>query len=131
MSVPAVAPTHPTVDGARPARTPATHPPASTLPLPHRRARRGSTSFWVLTASVVTALIVGVVSLSAMLVSASFHEQRVRAELAALTEEHEALSLEVVTLSSPVRVSAWAREEGLVAAERVDVLRVRARGSGR
>ncbi|HYJ59969.1 MAG TPA: hypothetical protein VE032_00715 [Actinomycetota bacterium] len=131
MSVPATDPIHPTVDGARPARTPAARPPPSSLPLPTRRARRGSTSFWALSAVIVTGLVVGVVSLSALLVSASFREERIRTVLATLAEEHEGLSLQVVTLSSPVRVAAWARGEGFVAAERVDVLRVRARGAGR
>jgi cell division protein FtsL len=75
---------------------------------------------------VITALIVGVVSLSALLVQASFREQDLRVELSALAEEHDRLALEAVALSSPGRVASWARGEGMVVAEQVEILRVRA-----
>jgi cell division protein FtsL len=75
---------------------------------------------------VVTALVVGVVSLSALLVQSSFREQQLRARIAELGEEHESLALQVVSLSSPTRVATWATGEGLVVAESVEILRVKA-----
>jgi hypothetical protein len=75
---------------------------------------------------LITALIVGVVSLSALLVQASFREQDLRVDLTTLAEERDRLALEAVALSSPGRVASWARGEGMVVAERVEVLHVRA-----
>lgn len=109
---------------ASPRRAPVRRPVTARGGAP-RPGSRGSTSFWVLTSLVVTVLIVGVVSLSALLVQASFQEQRIRTQLEILAEEHEALALEVVGLSSPPRIAAWATEEGMVVAPSVEVLLVR------
>jgi cell division protein FtsL len=84
----------------------------------------------VLSSLVVTVAVVGVVSLSALLVRASFAEQALRAQLHELDEAHQALVREVVTLSAPSRIAGWAREEGMIIAEDVVVLRVRAGGRG-
>jgi cell division protein FtsL len=80
---------------------------------------------WVLTALVVTVLVVGVVSISAFLVRASFRVEEVRRSIAALQAEHDRLATDVVTLSAPSRIAEWARSHGMVRADDVQVLRVR------
>jgi cell division protein FtsL len=74
---------------------------------------------------IVTVLIVGIVSLSALLVRASFQVDAIRGSLTAMRAEHEELATAVVTLSSPSRIAEWARERGMVHAADVTVLRVR------
>jgi cell division protein FtsL len=74
---------------------------------------------------VVTLLIVAIVSLSALLVRASFRVEEVRQTLSSLQAEHEELAIDVVTLSAPSRIAAWARAHGMVRADDVEVLRVR------
>jgi cell division protein FtsB len=127
LPVPLDDPPVPDVDTARSARPTAARPPTPSLPSARRRARRGSTTFWVVSAVIVTVGVVGVVSISALLVRASFAEQALRAELRGLSEAHQGLVREVVTLSAPSRIAAWARGEGMVVADDVVVLRVRAR----
>jgi cell division protein FtsL len=127
LPVPLDDPLVPDVDAARSARPTAARPPTPSLPSARWRARRGSTTFWVVSAVIVTVAVVGVVSISALLVRASFAEQALRAELHGLSEAHQGLIREVVTLSAPSRVAAWARDEGMVVADDVVVLRVRAR----
>ncbi len=106
-------------------RAPAARPRISTPPQPRRRARRGSSpAFWVFTAVVVTALVVGVVSLSALIVQASFRLDELRGAMADLSKTQQVLTKEVAELSSPPRVMAWARREGMVMPESVFVLRV-------
>jgi len=111
-----------------PAWTPAA-PPAQQRRATRRRTSRGPTAFWILTALLVTLLIVALVSLSALLVRSSFRIEDLRGSISALREEQEALETEVVTLSAPSRIAAWARDEGMIVAESAQVLRVRA-GAG-
>jgi len=79
----------------------------------------------VLSAVIVTAAVVSVTSMSAMLVRSSFQEGDLRARLTGMAEEQQRLAREVVTLSAPSRVATWARAEGMVIAEDVEVLHVR------
>jgi cell division protein FtsL len=67
----------------------------------------------VLTAVVVTVLVVGVVSISALLVKASFQAEALEVRIGELRDGHEVLAREVAVLSSPSRVQAWARMHGL------------------
>lgn len=106
-------------------QTPAARPRTSSPPSPRRRARRGSTpAFWVVTFLIVTTMVVGIVSVSALLVRSSFHEEELRERIGALRVEQEGLHRDVVDLSSPSRIHAWARAEGMVVPERVITLRV-------
>ena len=110
---------------ALPAHEPAARPPRFIPPFPARRARRGSpTAFWILTTLVVTLLIVAIASLSAVLVRESFHVDELRQTMTTLRAANEQLSTNVVTLSAPSRIAAWARDVGMVRADRVAVLRV-------
>ena len=111
-------------------RTPAARPPTSPSPSPRRRARRGTPAFWVLTAIVVTALVVGIVSLSALAVQASFHADAIQQRLGGLVQQQRVLREEVAAASAPSRVMRWARGEGMVMPERVVILRVPAADPG-
>jgi cell division protein FtsL len=98
-----------------PARPPATHPPIPTPPHPHRRARRGHhTAFWVLTAAVVSSLVVGLVSVNAMRVDAAYRSRSLAEEIRTMSDERRTLVNDVAHLSSPSRIGRWAVRQGLV-----------------
>jgi hypothetical protein len=98
-----------------PARAPATRPPIPNPPHPHRRARRGHhPAFWVFSAVVVSAMVVGLVSLNAMRVDAAYRTRSVAERVRLLTDESRTLVNDVARLSSPSRIGTWARIEGLV-----------------
>ena len=98
-----------------PARPPATHPPIPTPPHPLRRARRGHhTAFWVLTAVVVSSLVVGLVSVNAMRVDAAYRGRSLAEEIRTMSDERRTLVNDVARLSSPSRIGRWAVRQGLV-----------------
>jgi hypothetical protein len=100
---------------ATPARPPAARPPIHHPPHPHRRARRGHhTAFWVLSGVIVSALVVGLVSLNAMRVDAAYRTRSVVERVRLLTDERRVLVNDVARLSSPSRIGRWARVAGLV-----------------
>jgi hypothetical protein len=106
-----------------PARAPATHPPIPNPPHPHRRARRGHhPAFWVFTAVVVSAMVVGLVSLNAMRIDAAYETRLVTEQVRLLTDERRTLVNDVARLSSPSRIGAWARTRGLVSPAAGDVV---------
>jgi len=78
----------------------------------------------VLTAAVITALVVGIVSLSALAVQASFRSDDLTARLGVLTQQQQVLREQVAAASAPSRVMRWARGEGMVMPERVVILRI-------
>lgn len=115
----------PSPDRARPTRAPAARPLTSSPPSPLRRARRGSTlAFWILTAVVIGAMVVGIVSVSALVVQGGFRMDELRDRIGTLAQEQEILTKEVAERSSPARVQSWARRAGLVMPENVVVLTV-------
>ena len=99
-----------------PARPPAARPSISDQPPhPHRRTRRGHPSaYWLLTAAIVSALVVGLVSLNAMRVDAAYRTRSVTERVRLLTDERRLLVNDVARLSSPSRIGTWARRTGLV-----------------
>jgi cell division protein FtsL len=105
-------------------RTSAARPPVSPPPYPRGRARRGTPAFWVLTAIIATALVVGIVSLSALAVQAGFHADDLRERLGGLQEQQQVLREQVAAASAPSRVMRWARNEGMVMPEQVVILRI-------
>lgn len=76
------------------------------------------------TAVVVTGMVVGVVSLSALLVQTSFRVDTLQQRIVTLTDGHGVLVQQVAELSSPARVQAWARRKGMVVPDWPVVLRV-------
>ena len=120
-----------TKPSVRSPRTAAARPPHPSPP--HReRARRGSPfAFWVLVAVVAADLIIGIASLSALLVQASFQIDDLRTSVASLEQQHEVLREQVAADSSPQRVMQWARERGMQMPDRVVIVHLPAReGAG-
>jgi cell division protein FtsL len=98
-----------------PARQPATHPPVPNPPHPHRRTRRGHhTAFWILTAIVLSSLVVGLVSVNAMRVDAAYRSRSLGEQVRILRAEQRTLVNDVAHLSSPSRIGTWAYRQGLV-----------------
>lgn len=115
----------PDLERARPTRAPAARPLTSSPPSPLRRARRGSTlAFWILTSVVIGTMVVGIVSVSALVVQGGFRMDDLRDRIGVLAEEQEILTKEVAERSSPARVQSWARRAGMVMPENVVVLTV-------
>ncbi|HEY6652377.1 MAG TPA: hypothetical protein VI364_08770 [Actinomycetota bacterium] len=83
-----------------------------------------------MTALIVTGMIVGIVSLSALAVQASFRSDDLRQQLGSLTQRQQSLREDVAAASAPSRVMRWARSEGMVMPERVVILRVPSDPSG-
>jgi hypothetical protein len=115
-----------------PARSPAARPPIPKLPHPPRRARREHHSaFWILTAVVISAMVVGLVSLNAMRVDAAYLARSVTERVRLLTDERRTLVNDVARLSSPSRIGTWARREGLVHPASGDVVILQVAGTSR
>ena len=115
----------------RPSRAPAARPPRATPPHPHRRARRGSPlAFWILVAVVAGILIIGIASLSALLVQTSFQGDDLQTQLATLQQQHEVLREQVAAASSPQRIMEWARQRGMQMPEHVVILHLPAADGG-
>lgn len=127
-------PARPAVRPARRSAPPAARPRTSVIPLPRarrRRAGRGARpAFFVLSAVVVTALVAAAVSLSAMLVQASFRVEALQAQVAELGDRGERLVTEVAELSSPWRVAGWAAGTGMVTPDDVVPLTLPREGLG-
>ena len=115
-----------------PAHAPAARPPILTPPHPLRRARRGHHSaFWILTAVVVSSMVVGLVSLNAMRVDAAYRTRSLTERVRLLTDERRTLVNDVARLSSPSRIGSWARREGLVHPASGDVVILQVPGTSR
>jgi cell division protein FtsL len=69
-------------------------------------------------------MVVGIVSLSALVVQASFRVDSLQSRIAQLTDQQRVLHEQVAAESSPARIQTWARQEGLVMPGDVVVLRV-------
>jgi hypothetical protein len=115
-----------------PARAPAARPSIPDHPPhPHRRTRRGHPSaFWLLTAVIVSALVVGLVSLNAMRVDAAYRTRSVTERVRLQTDERRLLVNDVARLSSPSRIGTWARRSGLVHPAPGDIVILQVPGPG-
>jgi cell division protein FtsL len=69
-------------------------------------------------------MIVGIVSLSALVVQASFRVDALQTQISRLTDQQRVLHEQVAAESSPARIQTWAREAGMVMPADVFVLRV-------
>jgi cell division protein FtsL len=83
----------------------------------------------VLSGLIVGALVVGIVSLQALVSQTSFRMQDLQARTATLQEANGELILRLARLSSPERIAAEAHRLGLVLPARVEPLRVRTPGA--
>ena len=88
-------------------------PPISS---PGRRARPTfHLTFMVFSAAVISLLVIGVVSLNALLVQTEYQIRSAQQQAAQMLAQHEALVNDVARASSPARVANWARRHGMVA----------------
>ena len=71
-------------------------------------------TFMVFSAAVVSLLVIGVVSLNALLVQTEYEIRSAQQQATRMLAEHEALVNEVARLSSPAKVASWARRQGMV-----------------
>lgn len=125
-----------------PERTPARRTTPAPRPAPAERRttsrpgtrrtarRRFHPAFWALTALVLTAIVVSLVSVSAFVVETGFGIDRTEARIAELLDEGERLRRDVAEMSAPGRVARWAKRSGLVMPEEVVVLQVPGGASG-
>jgi cell division protein FtsL len=126
---PAAAP-RPRTTTSVPSRTAAARPPHPS-PSQRHRARRGSPfAFWVLVAVVCAAMILGIASLSALFVQASFQIEDLRSAVSTLEQQHETLREQVAADSSPQRVMQWARARGMRMPDRVVIVHLPTSESG-
>ncbi|MGZ8582019.1 MAG: hypothetical protein ACXWX4_05615 [Actinomycetota bacterium] len=63
---------------------------------------------------VVSALVLIVVGLNAMVVNTTYRTEAIEERVRALEERHEELDVEVARLSSPSRIAEWADVVGMV-----------------
>jgi hypothetical protein len=85
----------------------------------------------VFTAVVVSALVVGLVSVNAMRVDAAYRSRSLAGQVGSLRDDQRTLVNDVARLSSPSRIGRWARAEGLVHPAAGDVVILQVPGSER
>lgn len=117
-------------------RAPSRHPkraspPGRTTlrPVAAARPRRRHAPFVVLSGLIVGALVVGIVSLQALVSQTSFRMQDLQDRTATLQQQNGELVLRVARLSSPERIAAEAHRLGLVLPAHVEPLEVGGPGS--
>jgi len=69
--------------------------------------------FAVFASIVIGAMVLGIVSLNALLAQTSFRIDESERRIEALDREHLELVREQATLSAPGRIAAWARRNGM------------------
>ena len=106
-----------------PSRTATARPRGSRHSRPRTR-RPFHPAFWIMTAVVVTGMVVGLASLSAMLVQTTFRVEELEGTIATQRDAHETLTEEVASRSSPSRIAAWALGRGMVMPDDVVVVQV-------
>ena len=122
---------------ARPKRRPQQGRAAAKRPVrlvrPARKRRRRSAPFLVLSGLLIGALVVGIVTLQAMVSQTSFRMQDLQARAKALQQQYGEQTLAVARLSAPGRIAAAAHRAGLMLpdASQVYTLHVRASSGGR
>jgi cell division protein FtsL len=114
-SAPEPFPTADTSARARPAARPA-RPPSRAEAAPTtttRRRRRHHVGFAIFATVVLGSMVLGIVSLNALLAQQSFRIDEAERRLEALQTEHLDLVHEQARLSAPGRIAAWARRNGM------------------
>lgn len=116
-AAPAVAPPSPG-SGPRRAgteRAPAARrtPGSATTTLRRARRRRHHVGFAMLASTLVGLMVLGIVSLNALLAQTSFRIDEAERRIEQLTREHVDLVREQASLSAPGRIADWARRNGM------------------
>jgi cell division protein FtsL len=78
----------------------------------------------------MTTLVMTVVALNALVVNATYRLRSAQEEQAALTEDGDALRIEVARLSSPSRIAQWAAENDMRMPASDQVIPLRVAGAG-
>jgi len=78
-----------------------------------RRRRRHRLGFAVLAGVLVAPMLIGIVSLNALLAQTSFRIDEAERRIEELSREHLSLVHEQARLSAPGRIAAWARRNGM------------------
>ena len=101
-------------EGAEGARPPlrSEAPPAPPAPRSRRR-KKHHVGFAILATAVVGPMVLGIVSLNALLAQTSFRIDEAERRIETLTTERLDLVHEQATLSAPGRIAAWARRNGM------------------
>ncbi len=124
MSVPARSLPAPSPKPAPRRRPPAAKPAPKTTAPPRRTTtkkaaeptrRRGwrHPTFLLFAAVVVSAMVMGLVALNALLVQTTYRMQTVRQQVSDLSDQQVHLADAVASLSSPQTVARWARQHGM------------------
>ncbi len=106
-----------------PRKAPPSAKPRGTSPKPatRKRARRLRLRFAVVIAAIVVPLIVGLVSLNAVLAQTSFSVDALTTRVSTLQQKSEELRKDVAVLSSPDRVYRWALKQHMITPDPRDV----------
>jgi len=106
-----------------PRKAPASGKPRATSPKPatRKRVRRLRLRFVVVIAAVVVPLIVGLVSLNAVLAQTSFSVDALTTRVNTLQQKGEELRKDVAVLSAPDRVYRWALKQHMITPDPRDV----------
>ncbi|HEX5951475.1 MAG TPA: hypothetical protein VFZ96_10785 [Actinomycetota bacterium] len=102
-------------EAARPAARPA-HPPGRGAAAPAsttRRRRKHHVGFAIFATAVLGSMVLGIVSLNALLAQQSFRIDEAERRIETLQTEHLDLVHEQARLSAPGRIAAWARRNGM------------------
>ena len=108
---------------SKPRKAPASGKPRATYPKPatRKRVRRLRLRFVVVIAAVVVPLIVGLVSLNAVLAQTSFSVDALTTRVNTLQQKGEELRKDVAVLSAPDRVYRWALKQHMITPDPRDV----------
>ncbi len=99
-----------------PARTPATRKPlqeGKPRPRSQPKRRKRHLGFFVLSSVLVGSIVLGLVSLNALLAQTSFRIDDVSNRIDSLSQEYLQLTREQAELSAPGRIAAWASRHGM------------------
>ena len=111
-------------DGSPRAKRPAT--PATSAAA--RRRRRSRAPLVVLSGLVIGGLLVGIVTIQALISQTSFRMQALQAHTRVLQLQYAELKARAATLSAPSRVAAVARRRGMVLPDAAQVQTLRVAG---
>jgi cell division protein FtsL len=103
----------------RPAAAP--RKPEQRKPAQRKRSRRLRLRFAVVIAAIVVPLIVGLVSLNAVLAQTSFTVDSLTTRVASLQQRGEELRKDVAVLSAPHRIYRWALKQHMITPDPRDV----------
>jgi cell division protein FtsL len=116
-------PARPKPSSKPPRKPPASAKPRATSrkPATRKRARRLRLRFVVVIAAIVVPLIVGLVSLNAVLAQTSFSVDALTTRVNTLQQKSEELRKDVAVLSAPDRVYRWALKQHMITPDPRDV----------